>query len=132
VALDRSDEVLNAAAVLVAAFARHDVKAYFGAFAPDATFVFYNNDRILNSRAEYEQLWAAWEADGFQVLGCTSLEGVVQMLGDDVGVFHHRVRTTLAGEGGRVETGERETIVFQRRNGVWYCVHEHLSADPSF
>lgn len=34
-------EVLQAAADLVAAFARNDRTAYFGAFTADASFVFY-------------------------------------------------------------------------------------------
>lgn len=34
-------EVLQAAAELVAAFARNDRAAYFGAFTADASFVFY-------------------------------------------------------------------------------------------
>jgi len=125
-------EVREAAARLVAAFSRHDVYAYFDSFAPSATFIFHNVGYVLQSRAEYEGLWGRWEADGFRVLSCTSLNGSVQMLGADVGVFHHSVRTTLADGDGTLETGERETIVFQKIDGIWLGVHEHLSVDPTF
>lgn len=125
-------QVREAAARLVAAFSRHDVHAYFDSFTPSATFIFPNVDHVLQCRAQYQELWARWEADGFRVLGCTSLNGSVQMLGDDVGVFSHSVRTTLADRDGTIETGERETIVFQRIDGIWLGVHEHLSVDPTF
>ena len=125
-------QVREAAAKLVAAFSRHDVHSYFDSFAPSATFIFHNVDRVLQCRAEYEGLWGQWEADGFRVLGCTSLNGSVQMVGDDAAVFHHSVRTTLADRDGTVETGERETIVFRKIDGIWLGVHEHLSVDPTF
>jgi ketosteroid isomerase-like protein len=126
------DEVTTAAAALVDAFSRHDTDAYFAAFAPDASFIFHNNDSIIRSRKEYQDLWASWETEGFRVLGCTSIGGTVQMLGDDVGVFTHQVRTVLADGDSSVETGERETIVFQRFGTTWLGVHEHLSVDPVF
>jgi ketosteroid isomerase-like protein len=126
------DEVTTAAAALVDAFSRHDTDAYFAAFAPDASFIFHNNDSIIRSRKEYQDLWASWETEGFRVLGCTSIGGIVQMLGDDVGVFTHQVRTVLADGDSSVETGERETIVFQRFGTTWLGVHEHLSVDPVF
>ena len=127
-----ADEVEKAAADCIAAFSRHDTRAYFATFAPSATFIFHNTDQILRSRQEYERLWATWEAEGFHVLGCGSLGGSVRMLSDDVGIFTHSVRTTLTDGDGTVETGERETIVFQRIDGIWYGVHEHLSVDPTF
>ena len=126
------DEVTTAAAALVDAFSRHDTDAYFAAFAPDASFIFHNNDSIIRSRKEYQDLWASWETEGFRVLGCTSIGGIVLMLGDDVGVFTHQVRTVLADGDSSVETGERETIVFQRFGTTWLGVHEHLSVDPVF
>lgn len=127
-----ADEVEKAAAHCIAAFSRHDTIAYFAAFAPSATFIFHNTEQMIRSRQEYEVLWATWEAEGFHVLGCTSLGGSVQMLNDDVGIFTHAVRTTLADGDGTVKTGERETIVFQRFDGIWLGVHEHLSIDPTF
>jgi hypothetical protein len=42
------------------------------------------------------------------------------------------VRTVLADGDSSVETGERETIVFQRFGTTWLGVHEHLSVDPVF
>jgi ketosteroid isomerase-like protein len=122
-------QVLAAAERLVEVFGAHDTGAYFGSFAPDASFLFHNHGQLLPDRAAYEQLWAAWERDGFRVEGCRSLEPRVQLLTDDVAVFTHRVRTRLAGEPD--EQRERETIVFRREpDGRWLGVHEHLSVDP--
>ena len=127
-----ADQVREAAATLVAAFARHDVDNYFSSFAPGATFLFHNVDHVLADRAQYQALWSSWETEGFRVLGCTSSHGVVQMIGADAAVFHHTVRTTLADGEGSIESGERETIVFERIDGTWRGVHEHLSVDPTF
>lgn len=127
---DREVEVLAAAANLVAAFARHDKAAYFSCFAFDATFIFHTCDRRLASRSEYEKEWNAWEADGFQVLACRSIDPHVKIISDDVAIFTHSVETELAGV---AETQrERETIVFSRQpDGRWLGVHEHLSLDPA-
>ena len=130
--MSAAHEVAQAAARIVAAFGAHDKDAYFALFAPDATFLFHTSPRVLGSRAEYEAEWDAWERDGFRVLGCTSSGSEVKLVGPDVAVFTHTVRTTLADGDGSLETGERETIVFQRRDGQWLGVHEHLSADPNF
>lgn len=116
----------------MSAFGRHDTEAYFGSFSPSATFVFYNYEGVLGDRASYESLWRKWESDGFKVLGCTSLNQSVSMLGGSVAVFTHTVRTELAGEEGPVHTGERETIIFELLDGRWLGVHEHLSPDPNF
>ncbi|MBK7975499.1 MAG: nuclear transport factor 2 family protein [Deltaproteobacteria bacterium] len=124
-------EVTAAADAIVAAFGRHDAKAYFARFAPEATFVFHTTPRRLESRAEYEAEWAKWEKeDGFHVRGCRSSNQRVQLLGD-VAVFSHSVRTELTMNSGPSTVRERETIVFQRRAGGWIAVHEHLSPDPS-
>ncbi len=127
-----TDDVLKAATDLVAAFGAHDTEAYFASFDESATFLFYNFDRLLESRADYREVWSGWEADGFEVRGCTSRNQSVQLLSESCAVFTHQVRTTLAGEDGDVITGERETIVFQLIDGRWLGVHEHLSADPTF
>lgn len=121
-----AEEVSRAAAAIVASFGAHSPRDYFAGFAPDATFVFHTHPERLESRAAYEQLWSAWEADGFRVEGCTSSDGRVDVLDDEVAVFTHRVRTRLAGEPEALE--ERETIVFRKdaRRG-WLAVHEHLS-----
>lgn len=127
--MSETAEVEAAATALVAAFAAHDVAAYFASFAPEATFVFHTSPRVLGSRAEYEREWAEWERDGFRVEGCESLERRIDLLTPDVAVLTHRVRTRLAGVD---ETQrERETIVFRRDgSGSWLAVHEHLSPDP--
>jgi len=122
-------EVLAAAADLVAAYGSHDTARYFAAFTPDATFVFHTTPGLISSRAQYEQLWADWERDGFRVLGCRSLNPRAQLVGDGAAVFTHRVRTELAGA--EAEACERETMVFVHTDeGRWLAVHEHLSPDP--
>lgn len=122
-------EVGEAADGLVAAFAAHDRDAYFASFAPDSTFVFHTSPNRFASRAEYEAEWTAWEADGFHVDGCESIDRSIDLVSPDVAVMTHRVRTRLAG----VEQTqcERETIVFRRTSEHgWQAVHEHLSPDP--
>jgi uncharacterized protein (TIGR02246 family) len=122
-------QVAAAADALVGAFAAHDRDAYFAAFSPQATFVFHTCPRVLGSRAEYEAEWAAWEADGFHVNACASLERRIDIVGEDVAVLTHQVRTHLAGADEVMR--ERETIVFRREaDGRWRAVHEHLSPDP--
>lgn len=121
-------EVLAAAARLVDDFAHHRTDAYFAAFSPEATFVFPTTDRRLESRAEYEELWARWEReDGFAVLACVSSAGRVRLLGADVALFTHDVATTLRTGGETVTSYEQETIVFRRTAQGWIAEHEHLS-----
>ena len=121
------------AASLVAAFAAHDTHGYFAHFDPDATFVFHDAPARLESRAEYESLWATWEAeDGFRVLACTSSAARLQELGD-LAVLTHDVHTVRSVGGVEEELRERETIVLRRTDAEpgWTCVHEHLSPAPS-
>lgn len=124
---------MNAAArALVASFATHDRARYFASFAPNATFIFYNSDRVFKNRAEYEDEWMEWETTGFKVLACSSSNSEVMVLTEQVAVFTHQVRTKLNTADGVIDTGERETIVFQLLGGKWLGVHEHLSLDPTF
>ena len=126
----QSSEVLAAADAIVAAFGRHDTKAYFSLFPPEATFVFHNARQRLNSRAEYEAEWAKWEKDdGFRVRSCRSSNQKVQIFGD-MAVFSHSTRTELTTKEGDSTVLERETIVFDRRGDKWVAVHEHVSPDP--
>lgn len=125
-------EVLDAALALIAAFARHDTERYFSAFREDATFVFHNHHRRLESLGQYRALWRRWERDnGFTVLDCESSERRIDLYGD-VAVFTHDVATTQR-SGATVAdatvtiTAERETIVFARVGDRWLAVHEHLS-----
>ncbi|MEU5519344.1 YybH family protein [Streptomyces sp. NPDC093250] len=122
-------EVRTAADALVAAFAEGRLDDYFGAFAPDATFVFHTTPRRLGSTAEYRALWQQWvDQDGFRILGCTSSAQLIQPFGDTA-VFSHDVETRVATHTGEETLHERETIVFRRAgNGRWLAVHEHLSA----
>ena len=125
---DHTTAVLSAADALVAAFGRHDTKAYFEAFSPSATFIFHNLDRTLSDRAAYEAEWALWESrDGFRVNGCRSTNRSLQLL-DHVAIFTHAVETDLSIGGEAMTNHERETIVFARQpDGRWLAVHEHLS-----
>jgi len=126
-----TDEVLAAARHLVQAFGRHDTAAYFGCFAPDATFIFHTTAARLASRAEYQRLWRQWEdEDEFRVLSCASAQPVVQDLGD-AGVFSHDVTTVIRTRPGEQTLTERETIVFRRDGDRWTAVHEHLSPQPA-
>ncbi|MGO4798354.1 nuclear transport factor 2 family protein [Pseudomonas sp. W22_MBD1_FP4] len=134
----RTHEVLQAAADLVAAFARNDRAAYFGAFTADASFVFYTLPQPLLSRDAYQALWDSWRADeGFEVLSCTSSNPSVSLQGEDVAIFIHDVATELRMNGEQFFSQERETIVFKRqglrtqqKQGLWLACHEHLSAVP--
>jgi len=120
-------EALAAVDRIIADFGANRVDAYFAGFAPDATFLFHAEPARLESRAEYERLWASWvEASGFEVRSCRSTNRRIQLLGD-VAVFSHDVATTISADGELADSHERETIVMQRRDGAWVCVHEHLS-----
>jgi ketosteroid isomerase-like protein len=121
--------VLAAAHKLIQAFSRHDRIRYFRAFSRDANFMFHTHSSVLATRAEYEQLWSAWEVRlGFRVLGCESSEQSVQMLGGSTAIFRHRVITRVSTNEGVSKLDERETIVFERMDtGKWMAVHEHLS-----
>lgn len=128
---DPAAEVGAAAAAIVAAFGAHDVDRYFAAFAPEATFLFYNAPSLLGSRSAYESEWRSWEADGFRVLSCSSLEPQVRLLSTDIAIYTHRVRTRVRDADGERDLAERETIVFRRgADGRWLGVHEHLSPEP--
>ena len=126
------DEIDALAAIdaIIDDFSQHRREASFSGFASDATFLFPTAPHRLDSRAAYESLWADWERDfGFQVLGCSSSNRRIQIFGGTA-VFSHDVETTLR-EGDTERTVlERESIIMERRDGTWLCVHEHLSARP--
>ncbi|MFH8735402.1 MULTISPECIES: YybH family protein [unclassified Streptomyces] len=126
-----TDDVLKAADALVSAFGEGRLDDYFGAFTPDATFVFHTTAERVASTADYRALWNRWVAeDGFRVVRCTSADQLVQAFGDTA-VFSHRVETTVATTAGEETLHERETIVFARQDsGHWLAVHEHLSPAP--
>jgi ketosteroid isomerase-like protein len=124
------EDVRRTAEVLVAAFGRGDLEAYFGCFADDATFLFHTTDRLLTSTEEYRQEWDRWVAeDEFRILDCSTEDTAIQLFGDTA-VLTHRVRTTVSTRAGAEVLRERETIVFARRDGRWLAVHEHLSPAP--
>ena len=113
--MSAQQEVLAAAAKIVADFGAHRTADYFAGFAADASFMFYTHTKRLDSRAEYEALWAKWEAeDGFKVHACRSSNQLVQVLGDDAAVFSHLVSSDIE-FGGQVSTiAERETIALTK------------------
>jgi ketosteroid isomerase-like protein len=125
--------VLAAADSLITAFGRHDVERYFGAFRPDASFVFHTHPERLESVTDYRELWRQWERDsGFRVVDCQSSNRRVDVYGTGA-VFTHDVLTTVEttdnGSGPvQTVTSERETIVFARSDLGWLAVHEHLSS----
>jgi len=122
------EQVLRAAAHLVARFAAHDVAGYFACFAPEASFIFYTTAEVLPSRIAYEALWRRWEHDnGFRVLACQSFEPNVHIIGD-VAIFTHRAQTREIFNAETRDVVERETSVFRRQpDGEWLVVHQHLS-----
>jgi len=125
--MDRESEVLAAAAAIVDAFGAHDRDRYFSLFDPTATFIFHTTPFRLEDRAAYEREWDSWVRDmGFHVQSCSSDNQRVQLFGD-LAVFTHDVTTMLSTNDGSDTTHERETIVFEYRNGTWIAVHEHLS-----
>jgi ketosteroid isomerase-like protein len=128
--VNADEGVRRTAEVLVAAFGRGDLEAYFGCFADDATFLFHTTDRLLTSTEEYRQEWDRWVAeDEFRILDCSTEDTAIQLFGDTA-VLTHRVRTTVSTRAGAEVLRERETIVFARRDGRWLAVHEHLSPAP--
>lgn len=123
-------QVLSAAKTIVDAFAKTDTQSYFAAFAPDASFVFHPEDRRFDSRAEYEETWASWLADGWSVVDCTSSNQLVQTFPGGA-VFSHTVDTTVSTIDGQESYRERETIVFRHLGeGELVAIHEHLSTVP--
>lgn len=123
-------QVLSAATTIVDAFAKTDTQSYFAAFAPDASFVFHPEDRRFDSRAEYEETWASWLADGWSVVDCTSSNQLVQTFPGGA-VFSHTVDTTVSTIDGQESYRERETIVFRHLGeGELVAIHEHLSTVP--
>ena len=126
-----ASEVMRAAAAIVTAYGAHDTRAYFAAFHPEATFVFYTSPERLGSREEFATEWERWEReDGFHVLSCRSSDQHVQVWGE-VAVFTHTIDGAVRTLDGDETSTERETIVFVReRDGRWLAVHEHLSPVP--
>lgn len=123
-------EVLRAADAIVDAFATTDTEAYFAAFAPDATFIFHPEGHRLDSRAEYEETWNSWLADGWSVADCASSARLVQTFPGGA-VFSHTVDTTVTTKEGTESYRERESIVFCRLGeGNLLALHEHLSTVP--
>ncbi|RGE15858.1 nuclear transport factor 2 family protein [Leucobacter sp. wl10] len=124
------EAVLAAADAIIDAFAATDTDSYFAGFAHDASFVFHPEPARLNSRAEYEALWAGWVESGWRVIACTSSDRLVQTFPGGA-VFSHTVATSIDSADGPASYVERESIIFRTTdsNGL-IAVHEHLSTVP--
>lgn len=124
-------EVATAANAIVTAFTATDTDAYFRGFSEDATFIFHPESARLNSRAEYEAMWAGWLADGWRVTACRSSDQLIQTFPGGA-VFSHTVDTSVETGSGADSYTERETIVFTRSaSGGLLAMHEHLSTVPA-
>ncbi|MET1153515.1 nuclear transport factor 2 family protein [Arthrobacter sp.] len=121
------EQVKDAAASIVSAFAATDTDRYFAGFAPEASFVFHTEQERLEGRAAYESLWAEWLSAGWRVVSCQSSNQHVTVFPGGA-VFVHDVATTVALPDGEDSYRERETIVFRHdEDGRLVAVHEHLS-----
>lgn len=124
-------EVLAAADAIIEAFAATDTDAYFAGFAEDASFIFHPEPARLDSRAEYEALWAGWIASGWRVTACGSTDRLVQPFPGGA-VFSHTVATSIDSADGPDSYIERESIIFRiAETGGLIAIHEHLSTVPS-
>lgn len=123
-------EVLAAADAIIDAFAATDTDAYFAGFDPAASFVFHPEPARLNSRAEYERLWAGWIESGWSVTACASSDRLVQCFPGGA-VFSHTVATSIDSAEGPDSYVERESIIFRTtEDGGLVAIHEHLSTAP--
>lgn len=122
--------VLAAADAIIRAFAATDTEAYFAGFSEDAAFVFHPEAARLNSRADYEALWADWLGAGWRVTSCESSDRLVQVFPGGA-VFSHTVATSIDSADGPDSYVERESIVFSvAESGRLVAIHEHLSPIP--
>lgn len=124
-------EITDAAEAIVAAFRSNDEERYFAAFAPECTFAFHTDQEVLVGRDAWRSAWRELRDSGWRVVDCRSLSTHVQPIGQDGGVFLHELETTAEQDGRHETYRERETIVFERRDGRLTAVHEHLSPVPA-
>lgn len=120
-------EITDAAAAIVDAFRSNDEERYFSGFAPECSFAFHTDREVLLGRDAWRSAWRELHESGWRVVDCHSLTTHVQPIGRDGGVFLHELETTAEQDGRRETYRERETIVFERRDGRLTAVHEHLS-----
>jgi ketosteroid isomerase-like protein len=112
---------------IISDFGHNRVDEYFTHFAPDATFIFHTSPVRLESRAEYEALWAEWVRESsFAVLSCISTDRKLSLY-RDIAIFTHSVSTVVSIDGATETQLERESIILELRDGHWLCIHEHLS-----
>lgn len=124
-------DVVRAAADIVAAFASTDTNRYFSCFSEDATFVFHSEPSKLSSRRKYEELWEGWLGEGWKVIACESSKPLVTTFPGGA-VFIHEVATTVETPDSRESYRERESIIFRlTEDGSLTAIHEHLSPAPA-
>lgn len=123
-------EIDDAVAAIVDAFRSNDEERYFSGFAPECSFAFHTDREMLFGRDAWRSAWRELRESGWRVVDCRSLRTHVQPIGRDGGVFLHELETTAEQDGRRETYRERETIVFERRDGRLTAVHEHLSPVP--
>lgn len=125
-------DVLAAANRLCQAFGEGRIKDYFACFLPNADFMFHGMPTRIESRAEYERWWGAWEKEiDLKILGCRSFDQHVNLMGN-VALYTHSVDVDVSTNQGIEHRHERETIVFLKQpDGRWMAAHEHLSKAPS-
>lgn len=125
-----SEAEVNAAANrIIEAFAATDTEVYFAGFSADASFIFHPESTRLDSRAEYEALWASWLLNGWRVTACTSSDRLVQPFPGGA-VFSHTVETSISSNDGSDSYVERESIIFRNTEDGLIAIHEHLSPMP--
>ncbi|GAA2175635.1 nuclear transport factor 2 family protein [Agrococcus versicolor] len=122
-------DILDAAAAIVDAFAATDGDRYFALFAPEASFIFHTEPQRLDRREAYEALWREWVASGWRVVSCVSSEQLVTPMPGGA-VFSHTVSTSVVTPDGPESYEERETIVFRASSAGLLAIHEHLSPKP--
>ncbi|HWO69487.1 MAG TPA: nuclear transport factor 2 family protein [Actinomycetota bacterium] len=120
-------EVLATVEGLEARLDAGDLDAYFAGFAPDATFLFYNEERRLESTAEYRALLEERIAgSGLRFLDRLRSEVRVQRW-EDVAVVTFLDEATYEWEGDRETTRGRASWVLRRDGERWVVIHVHIS-----
>jgi len=124
-------EVLATVEGLEARLDAGDLDAYFAGFAPDATFVFHDEERRLESPGEYRALLEERIAgSGLRFLDRRRSEVRVQRW-EDGAVVSFLDEATYEWEGDRETTRGRASWVLRREGGRWVVVHVHISpAEP--
>ncbi len=127
----KAEEVEAAAGRIVECFEDGDRNGYFSCFTPDARFIFFDEQTVLEGRTAYERVYDARVQSGWRVVECNSYNHSVRILGEGAALFTHDVDVSVETAIGSGKAELRESIVFHRQSdGRLLAVHEHLSAKP--